>query len=150
MGGGNRYLHLRIRRIVAWSESASNRQRFPRTCEAIHNLQDVVDGEAAPQAARERAQRLTSSLKRKSFPATGGVNGEGCPKRKSSPATGGVNGEGCPNAACRLWRWRQKAKILQLTSQLKAHTFSKSIRGRLSEEWILHVMLTSPNVSGRP
>ena len=142
----NRYLHIAVRRLLAWS--ASNRERYPQTCEAIQILQDAVDKEASPPAKKARAQRtlLTSSLKRKlKSPATGGV----------SPATGGVRNtgysdySGCSSGACRAWRSRQKAKVLQLTSQLAAHTFAKSIGGRLSEEWILRVMLTAPNVSGR-
>ena len=37
----------------------------------------------------------------------------------------------------------------QLTSQLEAHERSKSMGGRLSEEWIMRVILSAPNVSSR-
>ena len=42
-----------------------------------------------------------------------------------------------------------KKKVQQLTAELSTLKSSKDVRGRVSEEWLLRVILAAPNVSGR-
>ena len=49
----------------------------------------------------------------------------------------------------RVQAWRAKKKITDLEIQLKKFTESKTVGGRISEEWLLRTILTAPHVSGR-
>ena len=49
----------------------------------------------------------------------------------------------------RIRAWRAEKKVNELQDRLTKLTDSKTVGGRVSEEWILRVILTAPHVSGR-
>ena len=51
--------------------------------------------------------------------------------------------------AARIALWRVQANIKKLASKLETFQSSKGVHNVLSQSWILRVMLTAPNVSGR-
>ena len=52
-------------------------------------------------------------------------------------------------SALRCQLWRKNVKLEQLQQELAKYTRPKDLAKRVSEEWIIRVILTAPNVSAR-
>ena len=116
----SRHFHVCLNGLTIWSGRAENQERFPQCCNAIRSLQDAVKQELGPRAIQRFVRRA----------ATGATIRT---KRSTS----------------RVAIWRAKRKIAELTSKVNTFQLSKGVHGVLSEIWILRVILTAPNVSGR-
>jgi len=107
-------------KLMAWKANPMN-QKFPQACTAIQALHDALQREMRPFALRKHAL------------------GQG---RRRTRET-----------AVRVQHWRLKQKRKQLQAEvadLRArHETSKGVGGRVSEEWLLRVIMTAPNVTGR-
>ena len=129
----NRVVHGWVDKLVAWAARPAIEDRYPLSCKAARDLKAAFNQETTPVSERTRAwrQRLRlASHRRQGAPATGG--------RK--PLTDGQ---------IRTWRCRAKKKLSALQEELSRLKASKDARGRVSEEWLVRVLLTAPNVSGR-
>ena len=126
----SRHLHG----LLIWADRAGNKKHSPQCCKAIGHLQDVSKREIGPTTYKNRLRRLHFQRARA---ATG-----------ARDATTGARDLRTANSS-RVALWRAKDKIKELASKLETFHSSKSVHGVLSASWILRVILTAPNVSGR-
>ena len=133
---------------LAWSK---HQERYPLVCGAIASLSAAVEEEVNTQFWRPKPDRCR---KRKrgtvdpspatdgQDPATGG-QGPAQPRRKR------LVPEGRRITALRCQLWRKNKKLEQLEQEIAKYKRPKDLAGRVSEEWIIRVILTAPNVSAR-
>ena len=131
---------------MAWAARPEIEDRYPLSCKAARDLKAAFNQETTPNSERTRAcrQRLRlASHRRQGAPATG----EPTPATGGAPATCGR--KPLTDSQIRTWRCRTKKKMSALQEELSRLKASKDARGRVSEEWLVRVLLTAPNVSGR-
>ena len=127
--------------LLDWAGRACNQQRYPDCCSAIRDLQGAAQREAGPRTAHTRGRRLHEARARAATGAQRATTG-------ARDAATGAREIVISNYA-RVALWRKQKKIDVLTSKLKAFQSSKIVGGVISASWILRVILTAPNVSGR-
>ena len=121
----NRVLLWHVDQLVDWTSADGCSARFPKSCVAILAMRDAIKAELPYRALKK------SAYNRRTGPASGG--------RRTLPTCG----------SSRTWRCRMLKKMHALTAELHTLKSSKSVRGRVSEEWLTRVILAAPNVSGR-
>ena len=126
----SRHLHG----LLIWADRGRNKKHSPQCCKAIGHLQDVSKREIGPTTYKNRLRRLQFERARAATGARGATTGARDLRISSSS---------------RVALWRAKDKIKELASKLETFHSSKSVHGVLSASWILRVILTAPNVSGR-
>ena len=137
------YLQGHVDRLVRWAKAEGRCSRYPATCGSILEMEAAFNTELGPSAQRKIASRRMPGASRRCIgskrAATGARRLGPAPRRLSQALSG----------AARAWRSRHKKKVQQLTAELHALKSSKDVSGRVSEEWLLRVILAAPNVSGR-
>ena len=146
------HFHRTFAWLDAWSKT--NQERYPRVCGAIASLGVAVEEEVSTQFWSRKPDRCRK--RRRASPATDGSatgqpsGGQGQPsgghaqprRRNLVPADRRIT-----TLQCQLWR--KKKKIEELEQEIAKYKRPKDIQGRVSEEWIVRVILTAPNVSAR-
>jgi len=123
------------RRIWPWVAKLQNwradkENAFPRTCKAIDALRDALALERSVAASwKKNARQKLASHRR--------------------PAVAGHKRPADPEGARRTRLHRMSKKVKMLENQLAELKTSKDVRGRVSEEWLVRVILAAPKVSGR-
>ena len=148
------HFHRHVVWLDAWSKH--HQERYPGICGAIASLSAAVEEEVNIQFWRPRPDRCR---KRKRAQPSGGqgsaTGGHGSATGGQGSATGGrpLRNRLVPAdrriTALRCQLWRKTVKLEQLEQEIAKYKRPKDLAGRVSEEWIIRVILTAPNVSAR-
>ena len=130
---GNNWLHRYVQKLTARTTTTGRRERYPQTCKTILDLRDAAQNETTPAANRKRVSRHRQ-------PAAGG--------KPSGVGRGRLYDGELSSSTIGSWRKRPQKKIAELTAEVQTSKNSKDVSGRVSEDWLLRIILTEPDVSG--
>ena len=141
------HVHACVSRLVFWSVKPEIQERYPRSCRAIRLLRDTWSDETPhTYQARKRRRRLR-------FSSLASAN-DGRRRLASQRRPMADFEEAEATHVRELGRRRQvfrrmKKEWMQFKEQVENFKTTKTLGGRLSQEWILRVILSAPNASGR-
>ena len=151
------HIHACVSRLVFWSVKPEIQERYPRSCRAIRLLQRTWSEETPgiyQKTIKRRRLRLGSlasandGRRRRRLPTADGGPALASQRRPMADFE-----EAEATYLRELGRKRQvfrrmKQECMRLKEQVKNFKTTKTLGGRLSQEWILRVILSAPNASG--
>ena len=132
--------HAYVARLVLWSARPEIQERYPRACSAIANLRDEWGAET-PQVYRAR---IKNRYRRRFASAS-----QQRPTAKVFDPIQAVEAYNRESDKFRQRNFRIRREVKRLRAQVANFKTTKTLGGRLSHEWILRVILSAPNASGR-
>ena len=152
------HIHACVSRLVFWSVKPEIQERYPESCRAIRLLQRTWSEETPgiyQKTIKRRRLRLSSlatandGRRRRRLPTADGGPALASQRRPMADFE-----EAEATYLRELGRKRQvfrrmKQECMRLKEQVKNFKTTKTLGGRLSQEWILRVILSAPNASGQ-
>ena len=145
------HIHACVSRLVFWSVKPEIQERYPRSGRTIRLLQRTWSEDVPciyQKTIKRRRLRLGSLAS-----ANDGRRRRRLPTADGGPALAQFEEAEAVHMR-ELGRRRQvfarmKKELNQLEAQVENFKTTKTLGGRLSQEWILRVILSAPNASGR-
>ena len=123
----NKFVHIHINYLDAWTARTGNRDRHPKLCGAIDELVNARDDEMQPQLMRKRLRRLA---------ATGASAHHKTLRRATAKEVSAATGAAKELNRLRVNSCRLRKKIKELNADVAAARSSKDL-DRV-ERWTTH------------